>query len=602
MGTCKRNWHAAPEGPKMICADGKWISGPGCIGDWPKYPDEDCDEPYNLQGKSVFTPYFVDGYPKIEDADHHGFKAQHRDNLHMKFYMPGSYAVKGVLGIGPLVRKQVIIDDNADIDTWRYFLGFTQPDANCLGIITLIIPIGELDSWGFAMSHDLKYFYLDGQFFINSSRKVEVSGRIDDQLVDADFPIRIILNREFIVDLSCELKIYGTPHADAVITLFRESAYPDKTLTVWYLVSHQYPFMAKVPINFDGLHENGDIKYWPDLVAVTPHHCSSDHCCVDDISPTEPHFCFQLIKVVYYHTGLCESGAVTYTGKNSISWEVACRNNPAPYPDPAWCQLNPLYKTATGMFSMASNDICRVELNYNPLLNVKAYLYAYQSMPLPRAKPDCCGFVAANDAWFMIDLKEASDKHMELAITKMELVNLTVGTETDPLPVTVYSLPTGWLPDPPVEHMFPSAGGYQVVYCNKDATNACKKHDYPVLYWKMYLDEYYFGLFQADLPKKLYMEAGVRVWYDWLGKTHVMEVMTSGVTTAGQLFVSNTVPVTDLATIGGGGGAVTSSGGAMVGAGIGVACLGLAAAGVAVFIYHRRHAASASQKLQESTA
>jgi hypothetical protein len=252
-------------------------------------------------------------------------------------------------------------------------------------------------------------------------------------------------------------------------------------------------------------------------------------------------------------------------------------------------------------FDWTSNDICLVDLYYNPLLNVKAFLEPYLLMPTPNvfAEPDCCGFVSGNDAWFMIHLKTAYNKYMELAITSLQLLNLTIGLKEDLW--TVYQN-SAWLVNPGVSHMFPS-NEYKQLYCNAELISAhpeCVMDGYPVIYWKIKIDPVFFNLINWDLPKEFAVQAGVRVTYDYKGETRVLELKASTINAQGYFIVSPdgiefpepVVPQTIIVA------SASNAGFVFVGLGATIAVAGIA---VAFFILKKK-SASAPQKLEETTA
>jgi hypothetical protein len=279
-----------------------------------------------------------------------------------------------------------------------------------------------------------------------------------------------------------------------------------------------------------------------------------------------------------------------------IKYQMKCRHNPS-YTTTGWCNLPSQWKEATGVFKTVSNNICRLDLNYDPLINVVAYLYPYEAVPVPGTSvPQCCGFVADNAAWFMIYLKTKTWETMELDIRVLRMANLTIkiGSGSE---VTVYNNGV-WSAHTMTTALFPA--GYRTFTCDgvDRGTAGCGAYGYPVIWYKVFLDSAYMGLRQSDLPVALYMKAGVRVEYAWKGKTQLQDVQISTLIPEGVLHMNDQLSSTSTTAV------AAASNNLMFY--VGVSTVGLASVGlVSWFVMHyrkKKRSAAAHKKLEETTA
>jgi hypothetical protein len=176
------------DGAFATCFNGMWTwQTGGCIAQWPKYPDKNCDDHYASNSKSVFTPILEEATIVTTS----GYVAN-RDHLYLRWYVNASYGVLGVTGTPnaaalpgvpvPGTPRSLLAPDTIGTtstnDLWyRFSL------TGCRGVVEMRIPIGLLDEWGFRMTHDTTGWYLEGQFFVNETRLTLTGDRIETQLL-----------------------------------------------------------------------------------------------------------------------------------------------------------------------------------------------------------------------------------------------------------------------------------------------------------------------------------------------------------------------------------------------------------------------------------
>jgi hypothetical protein len=266
---------------------------------------------------------------------------------------------------------------------------------------------------------------------------------------------------------------------------------------------------------------------------------------------------------------------------------------------------------------VTSNDICRLDKDYNPLKHIVGYIRPY-GFPYD-TKDHCCGFVADNIAWFKIWIEDLQGWTNEFKVPKMRLNNLSFIIDTySPSSKLVYD--NGWTGDLLTGILFPttcpvnftgldSCGGginYRVVTCeNLDAatttfngqTIPCKQNGYPLLWVHVWLNAVSLNLAHVELPSLLKIHAGVQVDYAWQSEAQLQEQASFTLQMDTFMSVGKDInaPVATTAV-------AASSNVAFIATGAGVAAVAIAAVIGAVVFYSRKNKASAPQKLEETTA
>jgi hypothetical protein len=579
-------------------------------------------------GQSVATPeYFVDEFgvrhmPEIvETGNFPGFFIDGRDHLFLDFGFSASYRVVNITG-GALGTKNIIVDlgtafDAYDtLDLWYQFSYPTGVD--CRGRLQMRIAIGYLQDWGFTLQKettgvDADKWTLTGEFFATEARMTYTSEAWEEQQVVANFPIKIVLADTLNVDLDCDLKVYGTPNASVSIIMFVESKYPDQELIVWFLVAHQFPFWMD-EVLAAGIAASDDVEVI-DGPTMAPYK-GVNFCDADDTSNSEPMYCYQIVKVKFHNKGVCTAThPVTYSGTSFLYWNVACRK--IPHVDPItsvvtweeidWCILPPQYEFAQAFFPLQSNDICRVTLNWDPTIDVTTHMVQTAAMNPSAGIADlqgqCCGFVADNDAFFLIYLTDNKVNH-NIIFDKMTLLNitLTVGTAA---PVVLYANGV-WNAAPALVAVIVDP----IIRCNNDNSANCKIDQpfysmdaFPYLGFTLHLDPDYLGLRGAVVSKKLKILCWMSIDYALPDNTEIKTKIFASeksLTMPGtSLYINAKSQVFHLPSAGS---VSTSTGSVALIAGVAAGAVCVAAAAVVGVLIYRKKSASKHAKLEETTA
>jgi hypothetical protein len=522
---------------------------------------------------------------------HYIINASYRVN-HIRGHPSSEIAVPLQFNVPTIIPVPIYDDPNL-------WVKFEQPETGCFGHIYMRIGIGSLRNWGFYLEKDetgtYPIQYLVGQFHVNTSRRLVVPNdpdRVYWQEVEARFPFRIQLTKFLTTSLNPALTVYGSPNTSAMIILFKESDWPMQDVTIWYLLSVQYPFMVEnvvVPPTFDTHTTQGAAISYTNVALTTDR--GMTWCDAADTSNTPPKFCYQLLRVVYHHTGNCLAGAVTYTGQFWIKFGITCR----PLDDPTWCHVPQLYVSAEATFTVYSNDICMNELVYDVKHHLTATMTSFgvdQAWPALGAPQT--SFVVDNPVWFAITLSHPVAPRLEIDILSLTLKEMSFGERL------VYSDtdPGKWKLLVPYIHAIVNTAND--VACNgksKFIFPECKYNTFPMLHWMFMLDSAYLGLQGALTPIAVTCTATIILEYVQFGQVHTVELqatelqMNAGVAVdINKNFYTSGSATTALAT--------GSSAGLAVGLTLAVLCI----AGIGAFVVYKKRRNANMIRLKDTSS